>query len=379
MPPREGMRCAAQRWVGWDIGGAHVKACMVERGDGEQKPAVRDIAQWPCPLWQGLAHLDTTIALARTRWPEAWDARAGDTQHVATMTGEMVDLFANREDGVRRLAAFLAEALGPSLRLYAGTPTRRWVSAQAVEAHWPAIASANWRATAEAVALRCADAVLVDIGSTTTDLTVLRAGRITSPGASDAQRLASGALVYQGVVRTPLCALAQRVPFGGHAGAEPVNVMNEFFATTADVYRLTGELDPAHDQQATADNAGKDLLATRQRLARMIGRDAHEAGADAWLQLANFWRGAQLDEITGQLARVLAAAGIGAKAPIVGAGCGDFLAAELAARSGRRYLRFAGLVALPEAVPEAARPTAPATWAQVCAPAVALALLAAEG
>ena len=28
-----------------------------------------------------------------------------------------------------------------------------------------------------------------------------------------------------------------------------LNVMNEFFATTADVYRLTGELDPAHDQQ----------------------------------------------------------------------------------------------------------------------------------
>ena len=39
--------------------------------------------------------------------------------------------------------------------------------------------------------------------------------------------------------------------------------MNEFFATTADVYRLTGELDPAHDQHPSADNAPKDLAATR--------------------------------------------------------------------------------------------------------------------
>ena len=54
--------------------------------------------------------------------------------------------------------------------------------------------------------------------------------------------------------------------------------MNEWFATTADVYRLLGELDPAHDQQPAADNGDKDLPATRRRLARMIGRDAARGG-----------------------------------------------------------------------------------------------------
>ena len=359
-----------RRVLGWDIGGAHVKACLVECAPGRD-PVVRDIAQWPCPLWQGLGHLDAAIAQARTRWPEAWDDREGDTRHVLTMTGEMVDLFANREDGVHRLAAHLAEALGPSLRLYAGSQAEgasgRWVTPQAASTHWATIASANWRATAEVVAARFPDAVLVDIGSTTTDLIVLHGGRIATPTASDAQRLASGALVYQGVVRTPLCALAQRVVFGG----ELVNVMNEIFATTADVYRLTGELDPAHDQQATADNAAKDAAATRQRLARMIGHDAREAGDAAWLALARCWRGAQLDEVAGQLERVLAGSGLPVDAPLVGAGCGDFLAAELASRTGRPYRRFAA-----DVVPLA--PTAGlAAWAQVCAPAVAVAWLAA--
>ena len=355
-----------RRVLGWDIGGAHVKACWVECRPGSDR-VVRDIAQWPCALWQGLDPLDAAIALARARWPEAWDDRAGPTRHVATMTGEMVDYFANREEGVYRLAAHLAEALGPSLHVYAGATTERWVTPQAAPRHWAAIASANWRATAEVVAVRCPDAVLVDIGSTTTDLIVLRGGRIATPGASDAQRLASGALVYQGVVRTPLCALAQRVPFEG----EQVNVMNEFFATTADVYRLTGELDPAHDQQAAADNAAKDAPATRQRLARMIGRDAREAGDAAWLALARCWRGAQLDELAGQLERVLAGSGLPAEAPLVGAGCGDFLVADLAQRTGRPYRRFAD-----DVVPLATT-AGLAAWAQVCAPAVAVAWLAA--
>jgi probable H4MPT-linked C1 transfer pathway protein len=355
--------------VGWDVGGAHVKACVLGVAEAGEAPVVLDIAQWACPLWQGLIHLDAVLLQARARWPQAW---ADGARHAATMTGEMVDLFANREDGVRRLAAHLAEALGPTLALYADADidasAGRWVAPPAAGAHWRAIASANWHATAEVVAARLADAVLVDTGSTTTDLIVLRHGRVASAGESDAQRLVSGALVYQGVVRTPLCALAQRVPFGG----AQVNVMNEFFATTADVYRLTGELDPAHDQQAAADNAAKDAPGTRQRLARMIGRDADEASPGEWLGLAAFWRGAQLAEVAGQLGRVLAASELPDDAPIVGAGCGDFLAAALADRMGRPYRRFAGdVIALPAG--DTAR------WTQVCAPAVAVAwLLAAD-
>ena len=70
--------------------------------------------------------------------------------------------------------------------------------------------------------------------------------------------------------------------------------MNEFFATTADVYRATGELDAAHDQAASADNAPKDAQATRQRLARMIGLDARDGTADEWLAFAREWRRHQL-------------------------------------------------------------------------------------
>lgn len=353
--------------LGWDVGGAHVKACRVESG------RVHDIAQWPCPLWQGLPQLDAALAAAQARWPDI--AGAAPVGQAVTMTGEMVDLFPDRTSGVLRLAAHLAEALGPGLRLYAGAGLgdpalgdgARWVAPHRAGPHAQAVASANWRATAEWLATHHPEAVLVDIGSTTSDLIPLRGGRLAALGQSDAERLASGELVYQGVVRTPLCALTQRLVFRG----APTGVMNEWFATTADVHRLLGTLDPAHDQQPTADQAGKDLPATRQRLARMVGRDAREADDAEWLALAGQWAAVQRQALGEALARVAAAAGVDPAAPVITAGCGEVLAAALAADAGRRAVRFADQLPWHGNAGPAAR-----GWAQVAAPAVALALLA---
>ncbi|HET8747316.1 MAG TPA: hydantoinase/oxoprolinase family protein [Ramlibacter sp.] len=342
--------------LGWDIGGAHLKGCLLEGS------TLRDIAQWPCPLWQGMEQLDAALAQARSRWSGAW---AAGLRHAATMTGEMVDLFEDRAQGVARIADRLAQSLGPTLRLFDAEGD--WRGPAEVGEHWDGIASANWCATARVLAARVDDAMLVDIGSTTTDLIPIRAGRVAAHGATDAERLLTGELVYQGVVRTPLCALGPRVACDGRS----INVMNEFFATTADVYRLTGELAPAHDQAATADGRGKDLAATRQRLARMIGLDAAAASEAQWLALAEWWKEAQLREIAGQLARVTEESGLPADAPVIGAGCGAFLAAQVAQRCGRRFLRYAE-VALPSPTHDAAL----AAWADVCAPAVSVALLA---
>jgi probable H4MPT-linked C1 transfer pathway protein len=206
-------------------------------------------------------------------------------------------------------------------------------------------------------------ALLVDIGSTTTDIIPLVGGQVAARAATDAGRLATGELVYQGVVRTPVCGLAQHIEFAG----EPVNVMNEWFATTADVYRLTGELAPQYDQYPAADNGAKTQAASRTRMARMIGRDAREASAMEWRAFAQRWREQQLREIGANLARVVATHPALAAAPLVGAGCGRFLVAELAREAARGFIDFGVL---------AAGAADPSAWAATCAPSVAVALLA---
>ena len=343
--------------IGWDIGGAHVKAALWRDG------AVVDAAQWPCALWQRLDRLEAALAMARLRWP-ALDAQA----HAVTMTGEMVDLFAHREDGVQRIAALLDTAL-PTPRFFAGDDA--WPDAHEAGALWERIASANWLATAQhaASALPQREGLLVDIGSTTTDLIAFRRGRVITASRSDAQRLQTGELVYHGVVRTPLCALARRIAWKGAL----LNVMNEFFATTADVYRLLGELDPAHDQHPSADNAAKDLRHTRARLARMIGLDERDGSEAQWHAFARAWREAQRAELSGQLEQVAALHDLARDATLVAAGCGAFLAPELL-RAGWSLATYGRDVA--RIAPSAGAEVA--SWAQVGAPAVAVASLYAD-
>jgi probable H4MPT-linked C1 transfer pathway protein len=363
--------------IGWDIGGAHAKACLLQGGEAV------DVAQWSCPLWMGMDKLQAVLHSARQRW-EGLPA----AQHAVTMTGEMVDLFADREDGVRKIAATLARSLPApsstssneepgSVHFFAGDAG--WCRDAEVPALWNAIASANWLATARHAAQRIGTGLLIDIGSTTTDVIAFMEGRILTRNRTDAQRLASGELVYHGVVRTPLCAVARRI---GWRGA-PHNVMNEFFATSADVYRLTGELNPAHDLHPSADNASKDPTATRQRLARMIGLDARDGSADAWLDFARSWRALQVDLLGGEVRRVIEAHGLPNDTTIVSAGCGDFLVSDVIDRA------FAGKAALGGRRPhlvygrDIARARAHAgadggtlqDWAQVCAPSVAVASL----
>jgi probable H4MPT-linked C1 transfer pathway protein len=342
--------------IGWDVGGAHLKACWLRAG------RVRDVAQWACPLWQGLEHLDAALTLARSRWPLAM---AG--AHAVTMSGEMVDLFADRADGVRLISRTLADRLPGPVQLYAGP--QRWVHPAQAADHWPSIASANWLACAQHAATRLGRGLLIDIGSTTTDVIAFDQGRVLGGSVSDRDRLATGELVCQGVVRTPLCALAPRTVFQG----QTLNVMNEWFATTADVYRLTGELDPAHDQQPTADGADKSLPATRARLARLIGCDARDGSEADWLAFARGWRRRQCDEIASQVRRVLARhdrrpADAGR---VVAAGCGAFLVPAVLERHGGPVLDYGRDVA----PIDAARPETLAAWARVCAPGVAVAAL----
>ena len=353
-----------QRVLGWDVGGAHLKACLLEDGQ------LVDVAQWACPLWQGLQHLDGAMASARGRWAHALTA-----PHAVTMTGEMTDLFSSRADGVQRITDALQCALPGPVRVYAGpapdSALAAWAEPHEAGARWAQIASANWMATAQHAAAVLGDGVLIDIGSTTTDLIAFADGRLRSASHSDRDRLASGELVYQGVVRTPLCALGQGITLQG----QRLNVMNEFFASTADVYRLTGELQPEHDLYPAADNAAKTPEATRRRLARMVGCELGDAGASDWDELARQWRAAQVSLIADSLQRVLLRPKDHTALKIVSAGCGDFLVPDIwRALHGEaiNVARYGHDVARVAAGPQADQLRA---WAQVCAPSVAVAAL----
>lgn len=304
--------------IGWDIGGAHLKAVLLN-AEGE----LLNTLQVPCPLWRGLHELETATKTVLN----AFEINPQQAKHAITMTGELVDLFANRHEGVIKIAQFACQLLGEQCQFYAAN--KGFVTIEQVTENTDYIASTNWHASASLIARYCPDALLVDIGSTTSDIIAIEAGKVLSFALSDAARLQQDTLVYTGVVRTPVMVLAQKIVLSG----VETNVMAEYFATMADVYRLTGELDELTDMAETADGKGKSPQESARRLARMVGYDFEDKPLDVWIELAFSYRRLQLTQLKTAVLKYLKPS-----APLIGAGAGSFLVKVLADELDTPYL-----------------------------------------
>jgi probable H4MPT-linked C1 transfer pathway protein len=338
--------------IGWDIGGAHVKVAVVYQNK------IITIHQMPCLLWQGLAQLESAVQALLTKLPTE-----KNQHHAITMTGELVDLFANRHDGVQQIIKTMTTLLSTrEIQIFCGKQGLLPV-AEINETHYDAIASANWLASAMFVAKKFQDCLFVDIGSTTTDILLCENSDVVALCCSDYGRLISGELIYSGIVRTPVMAIAQAVL----DNEQNVGVMAEHFATTADVYRLTGELSENHDQTPTADGAEKTVEASARRLSRMVGDDFNVTELARWQAVARDIRQQQKQRIQQSCAAQLARHSSMKKLPLIGAGVGRFLVQEIAVNLNCDYIDFSTLFTT--------RHDVFAFSSADCAPAVAIAYL----
>lgn len=343
----------SQTVIGWDVGGAHLKAVQVNA-----QGRVLVAKQVYCPLWRGVNELEQAVDEVLRELNAA--------THVVTMTGELADIFQNRHAGVVQISQILSQRLAASnddveVKFFAANQDH--VSFDAVAQHSADIASMNWLASVQYVAKNTQQAIFIDIGSTTTDIAIVSDGKPRIRGFNDAARMQLDELVYTGVVRTPLMALAQKIPFDGQL----VNVAAEHFSTTADVYTLTGDLMPFDNMAETADGAEKSLEASARRIARMIGWDAEDAPLTSWRNLADAFKQAQLHLIKQALLTQLSRLGDTQNLQIVGAGAGEFLVKALAGQMGFKYVAASDFIH--------AESDAIKNMAKVCFPAFAIAAL----
>ena len=306
--------------IGWDIGGVHLKAARAEDG------RITRVAQYASPLKAGTERLQEALAKARADM-------GGAERNVVTMTGELADTFASRRQGVERLTTLAVQELG-AVSIYAGSAG--CLDPQNAPARSADIASANWHACAALVARKRTDALFIDLGSTTTDIIPIVDGKVAARGYTDAQRLAAGELVYSGLVRGFVMATANRAPLRGAW----TPLVNENFATMADVHRILGTLPPGVDLMATADGREKTVAASRARLARMLGADAADEDDETWMLIAQWFAESQLRGIADAAMLVLSSAALRPPSPIVAAGIGLAAIAEVARRFGYPYSTF---------------------------------------
>ncbi len=305
--------------VALDIGGANLKAA-----DGQGFAISR-----PFPLWKQPDQLVTELSTLLSLCPPHGTV-------VATMTGELADCFATKAEGVDAIVQSLEYAAGSRLTRYYRTDGD-FVSANDAQAKPFLTAAANWHSLATFAARIAGEraGLLIDIGSTTTDMIPFLNGREIAQGRTDPERLMSGELVYTGVERSPVCALARTLPWRGGR----VRVAQELFATMWDAYLVLGELPEEPTSRHTADGRPATGAAARDRLARAICADRTMFGElDAWFAAEELAE-SQLNLLTAAIRQVCRQPGeqqtMGASLEhrpqvVVISGQGEFLARRLA-------------------------------------------------
>jgi len=286
--------------LGLDIGGANVKAA-------HSAGVARTV---PFALWKDPSQLPGVLQTLLASLPAA-DVLA------VTMTGELCDCFASKTDGVLSILDAVSQ-VGGSRNVKVWTTRRSFIDIHQARAEPLSVAAANWLALATWAAKLVAPkpGLLIDIGSTTTDIVPLLGGLPQPHGWTDPARLQTKEMVYCGVRRTPLCAL-----LGLSAAAE-------WFATTLDVYLTLGMIPEDASDTDTADHRPATCLAAHARLAHMLCGDAETVSMAETRFLAQHAMEIQLASLA-RAVQDISSRMTDKPQSIVVAGSGEFLALEL--------------------------------------------------
>lgn len=330
--------------LGVDVGGANIK---IATGEGFAH-------SFPFPIWSKkndlIASLEHVLGMA-----PVFD------RVVVTMTAELADCFGSKSEGVRFVLASIRDVFADyPLRVY--TVTGKLVSLDDAILDPHSAAAANWHALGSYAGrmFQGKSGLVVDVGSTTTDIIPIVEGKVASTCRSDLDRLLSGELYYLGVERTPTCGISDQVTFRG----KMCPTANEWFATSLDVFLALGLLDDEPENHSTADARAATREFAKTRLARIICADGDEVTWTEINEIARELNSIMVRKIAKAVRQVVEAHKINVEMTVI-SGHGDFLA--------EAALDAAGVVTHREYLTDLIGANAAR-----CAPAYALASLAEE-
>jgi len=330
-------------WLALDIGGANLKIA-----DGVEYAVSREF-----PLWQRPGELSAELTEMIALAPPA-------ERIAVTMTGELADCFPTKARGVRVILDAVEQAAA-AREVFVYLCGGEFATPLAARAEALLAAASNWHALGAFAGRFCAGlGLLVDVGSTTTDIVPLGSNGPQAVGQTDPERLVTGELVYTGVERSPLCGIVRNVPWRG----EQCAVAQELFATAADAYLVLGNLEEDVQNTNTADGRPRTKAHAHARLARSICADTTMFSWDDARRAAAAVRDAQLALLESAARRVLGRLEVSPQTVVL-AGHGEFVARHFLER-----LDYAGpVISLTDELgPQVSR----------CATAHALAVLANE-
>jgi len=253
--------------LGLDIGGANTKAASV---DGKYARSVY------LPLWKN-SPLEKVLKRINTEQkPEAV---------AVVITGELADCFFSKKEGLESIMNAACRAFSCPVYFWGHAGFARKdvtdiMAADNMDLAVMDLAAANWSASAELLARELGTSLFVDMGSTTTDLIPIKSKPLAAK--TDFLRLASGELVYMGLLRTRLDSILPVARIRGHH----VPLAPELFAIIADAHLALGHIDQDRYSCDTADGKDRGRSSSLRRLARSVCADLDEIGERGAMAIA---------------------------------------------------------------------------------------------
>ncbi len=276
--------------AGFDIGGANTDLAVVEFDADGEIANIRSDHRY-LPMWTKKNQLPSTLI----------DLLGSDNNEIVAigvaMTAELADSYQNKSEGVMDIASIVMD----SFDLPVGFVGLRGVMEYEEVKNTPLdLAAANWIATAPLAAYISSDCILIDSGSTTTDIIPIKNGEECARGRTDLERLITGELVYTGTLRTNVATIVDKVPLKD----EWVRVASEFFALTADVHLVLGNIANEDYTCETPDYGGRSMEDCLLRLSRLVCGDLDLLSNDDVLQIAEHIYRVQVEKVAEALNEV---------------------------------------------------------------------------
>jgi (4-(4-[2-(gamma-L-glutamylamino)ethyl]phenoxymethyl)furan-2-yl)methanamine synthase len=302
--------------IGWDIGAVNVKAALLAE-------EIRSASQ-PLEIWRDKNQLPAVLR-------KVFDDLSLNSQQAmaVTMTAELSDAFATKREGV----LFVLECMKtcfPDPATYCLSLSGEFVTIDEAQARPLEFAAANWLASALWIAKQIPDCLLLDVGSTTTDIIPILDGQVCVRGRTDLERLSSGNLVYTGALRTNLAAIVQSVPIAGQF----CRVASEYFTISGDVHLILGNIGPQDYTCPTPDGRPPSIESARNRLARLVCADDEMLSKSEIDELARCIYSRQVQQIREGIEQAISRMPRFHTAPAVVLGAGAFLGKAAAAIIG---------------------------------------------
>lgn len=282
--------------AGFDIGGANTDLAVVDfDSDGNIKEITTDFEY--LPMWQENERLSSVLV-------ELLGSQLDEIDAVGIcMTAELVEAYQTKREGVLDIALKVKETFNVPLGFIGGDGVKNY---QELTENPLNIAAVNWVATSRLAGIIEPDCIMIDTGSTTTDIIPVKDGSECARGRSDLERLGTGELVYTGTLRTNLASLVDKVPVDDNW----YRVASELFAQTADIHRVLGNIDEEDYSCHTPDGAGRSLEECMRRIARVVCSDMDVLTPEDVKELSEYIYLRQVEHVSEALLEVSSRTGI---------------------------------------------------------------------